>query len=60
MSRRLHGGRGHALIVPDRQVGLLPRRWRLCPRCPGPVPPTGTAPARDSQRAIPILLKDAS
>lgn len=29
MSRRLHGGRGRALVVPDRQVGLLLRR------CPG-------------------------
>ncbi len=46
MSRLMRCRRCGCLFVPDR---FAPLRlvWRLCPRCRGPVPPTGGMPVTD-------------
>ncbi len=33
-------------FVADRQA-ILAERWRLCPACRGPLPPTGGVPTLD-------------
>jgi hypothetical protein len=40
MSWTIHCRRCGALFVPDR-AAILVRLWRLCPRCRGPLPPSG-------------------
>jgi hypothetical protein len=55
MSRLLHCARCGALFVVDRYVSLLPRRWRLCPRCRGPLPSSGAV--RDCGRLGPVLAE---
>jgi len=55
MSRLLHCARCGALFVAERHLVLLPRRWRVCPRCRGPLPPSGTVPVRDGGRLGPVL-----
>ncbi len=46
MSRLIRCRRCGALFVPDR-AAMLVRCWRLCPRCRGPIPPSGGIPAVD-------------
>ena len=60
MSRLLHCTRCGELFVADRYVSLLPRRWRLCPRCRGPQPPSGAVSVRDGGRCGPVLNKVAA
>lgn len=55
MSRLLHCARCGALFVAERHLLLVPRRWRLCPRCRRPVPPSGAVTVRDGGRPIPPL-----
>lgn len=46
MSRLVRCRRCGALFVPDRTAVLV--RWRrLCPRCQGPLPPSGGVPTWD-------------
>lgn len=40
MSRYVRCRRCGALFVPDRFAAVL-SAWRRCPRCRGPLPPTG-------------------
>lgn len=47
MSRLIRCRRCGALFVPDRVAILILIKWRLCPRCRGPLPPTGAVPAMD-------------
>ena len=53
MSRLVHCRRCGAVFVADRLIGLLPPRWRLCPPCRAPLPPTGAIGVRGRQ--LPIL-----
>ena len=46
MSRLVRCSRCGALFVPDRFAAML-RSWRLCPRCRGPLPPSGEVPPTD-------------
>ena len=41
-----------AEFVAGRVVAVLPER-RLCPRCRGPLPPTGGVPATDGGTLLP-------
>ncbi len=53
MSRLIRCRRCGALFVPDRVMMLIPIRWgRLCPRCRGPLPPTGAVPAMDDRLLV--------
>ena len=52
MSRPVRCRRCGAVFIPDRHA-VLPRWWRLCPRCRGPLPPTGGVPAADGGRLFP-------
>ncbi len=48
MSRLIRCRRCGALFVPDCVATLISIKWwRLCPRCRGPLPPTGAVPAMD-------------
>jgi hypothetical protein len=47
MSRLIHCRRCGVLFVPDQRSYLFGWR-RLCPRCRGPLPPSGGLPAIDS------------
>lgn len=49
MSRLMRCHRCGALFAPDRFAALL-GSWRICPRCRGPVPPTGGVPTADAGR----------
>lgn len=59
MSRLIRCARCGALFATDRCGLLLPRRWRLCPRCRGPLPPSGAVPVRDGGRTSPVLAEVA-
>jgi len=53
MSRLIRCRRCGALFVPDRAATLIPIRcWRLCPRCRGPLPPTGGIAAMDGRLLV--------
>ncbi len=52
MSRSIHCRRCGALFVPDCFASFV-GWWRLCPRCRGPVPPTGGVQANDQGRLLP-------
>lgn len=60
MSRLLHCTRCGALFPGDRHLRLLSRWWRLCPRCQGPLPPSGAVPVRDGGHGGPVLPEDAA
>ena len=57
MSRLLHCTRCGALYLADRYVPLLLRRWRLCPHCRGPLPPSRAGPVRDDSHPGPLLAE---
>ncbi len=59
MSRSIHCRRCSALFVPDRFAGL-PHWWRLCPRCRGPLPPTGGVPTPDRGQIFPCPAEAVS
>ncbi len=50
MPREMRCGRCGDVFLANRLTDLLPRRWRLCPRCRGPLPPSGAVPVRDGGR----------
>ncbi len=52
MSRPIHCRRCGALFVPDCFASFV-HCWRLCPRCRGPLPPTGGVPANNQGRLLP-------
>ena len=52
MSRLVRCRRCGALFAPDRIASFV-RCWRLCPRCRGPLPPTGGVPASDGGTLLP-------
>jgi hypothetical protein len=60
MSRQVRCHRCGALFMADRLTGILPPRWRLCPRCRGPLPPSGTVPVRDLGRPQLTLMEGDS
>jgi len=52
VSRLIRCRRCGALFVPDRVAILIPIKWRLCPRCRVPLPPTGAVPAVDARLLV--------
>jgi hypothetical protein len=52
MSRLIRCRRCGALFVPDRTAVLI-RSRRRCPRCRGPLPPSGGVPAIDDRFSWP-------
>ena len=52
MSRLIRCRRCGALFAPDGFAAML-RTWRLCPRCRGPLPPTGGVPEADGGALLP-------
>lgn len=58
MSCLIHCRRCGALFVPDCFASFV-RCWRLCPRCRGPLPPTGGVPTTESGRLLPCPLEAA-
>lgn len=52
MSCSIRCRRCGALFVPDCFAAFI-RCWRLCPRCRGPLPPTGGVPANDQGQIVP-------
>ncbi len=56
MSRSIRCRRCGALFVQDG-IAALQHIRRLCPRCRGPLPPTGGVPASDGGRLFPCPLE---
>jgi hypothetical protein len=59
MSRLIRCRRCGVLLMPDR-AGVLPWAWRLCPRCRGPLPPTGGVAVMDDAWSRPCPVEGAT
>ena len=58
MSRLVRCRRCGAQFLPDSLATFI-RSRRLCPRCRGPLPPTGGVPATDGGTVLPCLPEAA-